>query len=112
MSNGILVFAEHRAGAFNKTSFEAVAAAQSLGAELQQPVMAVVLGAGMSDLAQEVAAYDVSRVIYADHEKLAEYTPRLIVHACGPCVPLHDVICGEGTVTLRMPPVATLSWKK
>jgi electron transfer flavoprotein alpha subunit len=75
MSNGILVFAEHRAGAFNKTSFEAVAAAQSLGAELQQSVISVVLGAGMSGLAQEVAAYDVSRVVYADNEKLAEYTP-------------------------------------
>jgi electron transfer flavoprotein alpha subunit len=71
----ILVFAEHRAGAFNKTSFEAIAAAQSLGAQLQQPVTAVVLGAGHGNLAQEVAAYDVSRVIYADHEKLAEYTP-------------------------------------
>ncbi|MGB7924684.1 MAG: electron transfer flavoprotein subunit alpha/FixB family protein [Pyrinomonadaceae bacterium] len=75
MSNGILVFAEHRAGVFNKSSFEAVAAAQNLGAELQQPVTAVVLGAGMNGLAQEVAAYDVSRVVYADNEKLAEYTP-------------------------------------
>ena len=75
MSNGILVFAEHRAGEFNKTSFEAIAAAQSLGAKLQQPVTAVVLGSGVSDLAREVAAYEVSGVIYADHEKLAEYTP-------------------------------------
>jgi electron transfer flavoprotein alpha subunit len=75
MSNGILVFAEHRAGAFNKTSFEALAAAQSLSAELGQPVSAVVLGAGMNALANEVAGYDVSRVVYADNEKLAEYTP-------------------------------------
>ncbi|HEX7997173.1 MAG TPA: electron transfer flavoprotein subunit alpha/FixB family protein [Pyrinomonadaceae bacterium] len=75
MSNGILVFAEHRAGTFNKTSFEAMAAAQSLGAELGQPVRAVVLGAGMNQLATEIAGYDVERVIYADNEKLAEYTP-------------------------------------
>ncbi|HEX8493408.1 MAG TPA: electron transfer flavoprotein subunit alpha/FixB family protein [Pyrinomonadaceae bacterium] len=75
MSNGILVFAEHRAGVFNKTSFEAMAAAQSLGAELGQPVTAVVLGSGMNNLASEVAGYDVSRVVYADNEKLAEYTP-------------------------------------
>ncbi len=75
MSNGILVFAEHRAGALSKTSFEAVAAAQNLGAELRQPVAAVVLGSGMGSLAQEVAAYHLSRVIYADHEKLGEYTP-------------------------------------
>ena len=75
MSNGILVFAEHRAGVFNKTSFEAMAAAQSLGAELGQPVTAVVLGAGANNLASEIAGYDVSRVVYADNEKLAEYTP-------------------------------------
>jgi electron transfer flavoprotein alpha subunit len=75
MSNGITVFAEHRGGVFNKTSFEAIAAAQSLGAELGQDVTAVVLGAGMEALAQEVAAYDVSRVVYADNEKLADYTP-------------------------------------
>ncbi len=75
MSNGILVFAEHRAGAFNKTSFEAMAAAQRLGAELNQQVTATVLGSGMNDLAQLIAAYDVSRVVYANHEQLAEYTP-------------------------------------
>ena len=75
MSNGILVFAEHRAGAINKTTFEAIAAAQSLGRELQQEVAAVVLGSGANNLAQEIAAYDVSRVVYADDEKLADYTP-------------------------------------
>lgn len=75
MSNGILVFAEHRAGTINKTSFEAIAAAQALGAELQQALTAVVLGSGMEALAQEIAGYDLSKVVYADNEKLAEYTP-------------------------------------
>src|SRR6185295_3331501 len=75
MSNGILVFAEHRDGVLNKTSFEAIAAAQSLGAELGQSVTAVLVGSGAEGLAQEVAGYDVSRVIYAENEKLADYTP-------------------------------------
>ncbi|MBA2341304.1 MAG: electron transfer flavoprotein subunit alpha/FixB family protein [Pyrinomonadaceae bacterium] len=75
MSDGILVFAEHRAGAFNKTTFEAIAAAQSLGAGLGKGVTAVVLGAGMSNLANQIAAFKVEKVIYADNEKLAEYTP-------------------------------------
>ena len=75
MANNILVFAEHRDGQFNKTSFEAIAAAQTLGRELQQDVTAVLLGSGMNNLAQELAAYDVSKVIYANNEKLAEYTP-------------------------------------
>jgi len=74
MSDGILVFIEHRDGAVNKTSYEAVAAAQQLGAALGLEVSAVVLGTGAA-LAQEVAGYSVGRVISAENAKLAEYTP-------------------------------------
>lgn len=73
MSNGILVFIEHRDGVLNKTSLEAVAAAQSFGSQLQQPVTAVVLGA--KNVAEEVAPYDVVKVLSAENEKLASYTP-------------------------------------
>ena len=75
MSNGILVFAEHRAGSINKTSFEAIAAAQALGGQLEQAVTGVVLGSGAGNVAQEIAAFNLSRVVYAENEKLAEYTP-------------------------------------
>ena len=75
MSNGILVFAEHRAGALNKTSFEAIAAAQSLAGELGQAITAVMLGSGQTVLAQEIASFDLGKVVYADNEKLADYTP-------------------------------------
>jgi electron transfer flavoprotein alpha subunit len=74
MSNGILVFIEHRQGAINRTSFEAVAAAQQLGAATGQEVSAVVLGADAS-FAQEVAGYRVARVVSAENAKLADYTP-------------------------------------
>jgi len=74
MSNGILIFAEHRAGAFNKTSFEALAAAQHLGADLGQPVVAVILNKD-AGLAQEMTGYKVDKVISAENEKLSEYTP-------------------------------------
>ncbi|HST53802.1 MAG TPA: electron transfer flavoprotein subunit alpha/FixB family protein [Pyrinomonadaceae bacterium] len=74
MSKGILVFVEHRQGSINKTSFEAVAAAQQLGASLGQDVSAVVLGAD-SGFADEVKAYKLSRVISAENAKLADYTP-------------------------------------
>ncbi|HEY0081443.1 MAG TPA: electron transfer flavoprotein subunit alpha/FixB family protein [Pyrinomonadaceae bacterium] len=74
MPNGIIVFAEHRGGAFNKTSFEAVAAAQQLGASLGQPVTAVVLGTDAAR-AEEIAAYKLDRVVSVEHAKLADYTP-------------------------------------
>ena len=75
MSNGVLVFIEHRDGVLNKTSLEAVAAAQSLGTQLQQPVSAVVLGSDPSALAQDIAAYDLAKVVKATNPKLSEYTP-------------------------------------
>jgi electron transfer flavoprotein alpha subunit len=74
MPNGILVFVEHRQGAINKVSFEAVAAAQQLGAALEQDVSAVVLGADSAS-AQAVAGYKLSRIVSAENPKLADYTP-------------------------------------
>jgi len=73
MSNGILVFIEHKAGTLNKTSLEAIAAAQKLGGDTGQKVSAVVLGAPA--LAQEIAAYDLEKVISVDHARLTDYTP-------------------------------------
>jgi electron transfer flavoprotein alpha subunit len=73
MSTGILTFIEHKAGSINRSSFEAIAAAQTLGAELQQPVVIVVLGSDAAS--QEVAAYDVSKVLSVQNDKLADYTP-------------------------------------
>ncbi|HEV7844321.1 MAG TPA: electron transfer flavoprotein subunit alpha/FixB family protein, partial [Pyrinomonadaceae bacterium] len=75
MSNETLVFVEHRDGQINKTSFEAIAAAQNLAGALGQSLSSVVLGSGVENVAQEIAAYDVGKVIYVDNEKLAEYTP-------------------------------------
>jgi electron transfer flavoprotein alpha subunit len=74
MSNGILVFIEHRQGAINKISFEAVAAAQQLGAGTGQEVTAVVLGADAS-LANEVKGFKLAGVVSAENAKLADYTP-------------------------------------
>jgi electron transfer flavoprotein alpha subunit len=74
MSNGILVFIEQRGGVVNRTSFEALAAAQQLGAGLGQGVTAAVLGADSAP-AREVAAYKVAKVISAESERLADYTP-------------------------------------
>src|SRR6266850_2652597 len=75
MSNGILVFIEHKGGELNKTSLEAVVAAQKLAGDTGQKAAAVVLGSGAQALAQEIAAYDLEKTILADHAHLADYTP-------------------------------------
>jgi len=70
----VLVFIEHKAGALNKTSLEAIAAAQQLSAGGGKP-SAVVLGSGVQTVAQEIAAYDLEKVFNVDSPQLAEYTP-------------------------------------
>ena len=75
MSQGILVFIEHRNGVLNKTSLEAIAAAQSLASQLQQAVSAVIPGADVAALAQEIASYDLVKVITATNAALRDYTP-------------------------------------
>jgi len=72
--SGILVFAEHRAGAFGKTTFEALAAGQQLGAALGQTVTAVVLGTDAA-LAQEIAGYKLDKVVSVENAQLSDYTP-------------------------------------
>src|SRR5689334_14327544 len=69
----ILVFIEHKAGALNKTSLEAIAAAQKLAGDTGQKVAGVVLGS--TALASEIAAYELEKVISAENERLGDYTP-------------------------------------
>ena len=71
----ILVFIEHRNCVLNKTSLEAIAAAQSIGAELGLTVSAMIPCDRDCALAQEIAQYDLERVIVAKNEKLSTYTP-------------------------------------
>ena len=75
MSSGVLVFIEHRDGVLNKTSLEAIAAAQGLASQLQQQVTAVIPGANVDALANDIAAYDLARVVKVTNSKLAQYTP-------------------------------------
>jgi electron transfer flavoprotein alpha subunit len=74
MSNGILVFAEHRHGVLNRTSLEALAAAQSLGAQLNKAVTFAVLYKDAT-FANELAGYKVEKVLSVENDALAEYTP-------------------------------------
>jgi len=69
----ILVFIEHKGGTLNKTSLEAIAAAQKLAADTGGKAFAVVLGS--SSLANEIAAYELEKVISAENDKLSDYTP-------------------------------------
>lgn len=71
----ILVFIEHKNCVLNKTSLEAITAAQSIGKDLGLKVSAVLPCDKDCALAQEIAGYDLEKVIVAKSGKLGTYTP-------------------------------------
>lgn len=71
----ILVFIEHKDCVLNKTSLEAVTAAQSIGKDLGLKVSAVIPCDKDCALAQEIAGYGLEKVIVAKNAKLGTYTP-------------------------------------
>jgi electron transfer flavoprotein alpha subunit len=66
----VLVIAEQRDGTLNRASWEALAAAQQVGA----PITVAILGAGVDAVAAELATAAVVEVIVLDHAALAGYT--------------------------------------
>ena len=78
----ILVIAEARGGSLNRSSWEAIAAAQQLGG----PVTVLVPGAGVAALAATLAAADVAEVVALEHEALGAYTPDGFVQALAPVI--------------------------
>ncbi|MCI0488760.1 MAG: electron transfer flavoprotein subunit alpha/FixB family protein [Blastocatellia bacterium] len=75
MSEGILLFIEQRDGVLNRTSLEAMVAAQRMAAETGDKVSAVVLGRDVSAVATEVAGKKLEAVYTVTDDKLASYTP-------------------------------------
>jgi electron transfer flavoprotein alpha subunit len=73
--SGVLAVLEQRDGVLHKSALEALAAAQQIGAALDQPVFAAVLGAGVEVLAQTLAGYKLAKIHAVDHELLKQYTP-------------------------------------
>ena len=72
--SGILVVTEQTAGAWNRMSFETLAAGQALSTLMAKPVSAVVFGQGIGVLAAELAQFRLEKVIALEHELLADYT--------------------------------------
>ena len=71
----VLVVMEQRGGVWNRMSFETLAAAQQLAAELNTTASAAVLGQGIEALAAELAGTQLDKCYLVQHELLKEYTP-------------------------------------
>jgi len=71
----ILVITEQREGQWNKVSFETLAGAQQIAAETGGALSAIVIGKGVSALADELAARKLDEVLLVEHDLLSAYTP-------------------------------------
>jgi electron transfer flavoprotein alpha subunit len=72
----ILVITEAREGKLNPVSFEALVAAQQIaGAQAGSQIAAAVIGKGVRQLAEELAANQVAEVLLVEHDLLERYTP-------------------------------------
>ncbi len=71
----LLLITEQRDAQWNKTSFETLAAAQQIAAEMGSRLSAVVIGKGVAALADELAASKLDEVFLVEHDLLASYTP-------------------------------------
>jgi electron transfer flavoprotein alpha subunit len=72
--SGVLVVMEQRGGAWNRMSFEALAAGQQLAAKLGVECSAAVIGAGVEALASELASKKLAKAYTAQHALLKTYT--------------------------------------
>ena len=79
MSEKILVVIEQREGKLNRASWETLTAGQALAAEMGWTLEAAVLGSGVTNFANEVAAKKVSKVYAIESAKLEPYTPDAFV---------------------------------
>jgi electron transfer flavoprotein alpha subunit len=95
--SGILVVLEERDGRVGRASWEALAAAQRLSAQVNQPVAAVVLGGNTETQSTEAAAKSIARVIRVDHPLLARYTSDAFTIA------LHQLIKKESPAQVVFP---------
>ena len=89
----ILVIAEQREGALNRTTWEVIAAAQ----QIDQPIKVAVLGAKVDGVAAELSAADVEEVLIVEDPALEPYTPDGFVQA------LEQVIQQEQPALVLLP---------
>jgi electron transfer flavoprotein alpha subunit len=71
--NGVLVLLEYR-GAWNRMSWEALAAGRDIAVQLNQPLMAAVAGSDLDGAAADLAGRPLTRAYTVRHPLLAEYT--------------------------------------
>src|ERR1700721_1745860 len=72
--SGVLVVLEHRGGAYNRMSWEALAAGQQIAAAASQPLYAAIVGSDIKALSGELASKKLDKGYRVEHALLKDYT--------------------------------------
>src|ERR1700755_2250623 len=72
--SGVLVVLEHRGGAYNRMSWEALAAGQQIAAASGQPLSAVIAGSDLEALSGELVSKKLDKGYRIKHTLLKDYT--------------------------------------
>jgi electron transfer flavoprotein alpha subunit len=78
---GVFVFAQQVDNKLSSIGFELLGKAKDLAKDLNTDVTAVLIGYGVKDLADELAAYGADRVIVVDDPELKDYRTEPYTHA-------------------------------
>lgn len=74
MSKGIWVFIEQSNGQIRKVSLEVLSQGRKIADQIGEPLVAVIAGEGIANLAKEAAEYGADQVYLLDSPQLAQYT--------------------------------------
>ena len=74
MAKGIWVVIEQNKAEIRKVSLEILSQARTIADKTGDPLVAVILGKGIADLAKTVAAYGADKVVLVEDDKLADYS--------------------------------------
>ena len=78
---GVYVFAQQVDNVLSSIGFELLGKARDLAKDLNTDVTAVLIGSGVKDLADELAAYGADKVIVVDDPELKDYRTEPYTHA-------------------------------
>ena len=81
MSKDVYVLAEQRDGNIQKVAFELVGEATKLAKDLNEQVVAILLGDGVTAKAEELIQHGADKVIVVDDPELKEYRTEPYTHA-------------------------------
>jgi len=74
MAKGIWIFIEQNKSGIRKVSLELLSQGRIIADKTGDPLVAVIPGKGVADLADKAAAYGADKVILVDDDKLENYT--------------------------------------